>query len=265
MPCLIERITREFIDAYQGWTATLCNERGFRDADYPTWSCDAPVLTEQPRPIPGTQVAHAEALIDQIKIVIGKFEQTQGVHRVKLNPITNLLGFGLGTCILYHPATYVHSYQVGQRWVGPGCFNEPTPGPAADIEHPLKDRRVRLLWEHSAHARGSHLILDRHTGEFVLIGAILHKIGAGMLSTRVCGIRHGLALLTCILDAGSCLPSVERGTHLLELYLSGKAPVEGPFFFIRDHPCISSSIAGWGSSTNSPVRTIRGRRGVGGM
>jgi hypothetical protein len=126
---------------------------------------------------------------------VRKFEHLQGVHRVKFDAISNLLGSSLFTCIAKDVATNIDTDQELHGGVGLRRFNQPIAGAATYIEHPLKESGVWLLWENPPHPIRDHLVLDLQTDHLGLIGAILHEIGAGLLSLRIYRLRHVCALL----------------------------------------------------------------------
>src|SRR5258708_15021748 len=94
---------------------------------------------------------------------------------MKLDPIMNMMGFSLSTCILDHALADVYTYQR-HLWIGLGCFDKPATCPTTDIQHTMEDGWIRLLWQDTTHPHCDHTILDIQTGEFFPVLCILNKV-----------------------------------------------------------------------------------------
>src|SRR5271169_4164214 len=97
---------------------------------------------------------------------------------MKLDSVIDLIVFGLSPCILDHFVADVYAHERHRR-IGLGDFNEPAAGPTANIEQAMKDSRVSLVWQDTAHCSCDHLILDRQTGKFILALSVLNEVGTG--------------------------------------------------------------------------------------
>src|SRR5258708_40336757 len=157
--CLVESLCQESAKACKSGAVPL-DILSFGDPNPAAWSNYPQVLTQQFGPVPGTQPAHSSALIDQVEGVVGKFEHAKRIHHMKFHAVADLLGCGLGACVLDKLEARVHADQQGAGWRGFRQLNEPAASSTADIEHAREARRVGLLWQHAPHPGGEHVILD---------------------------------------------------------------------------------------------------------
>src|SRR5437773_12440703 len=110
MSCSIECLNQERTETCQSHSG--CDNKGFcfRDPNDPAGSNRTQILVQERWPILGTQVANPKAVIDQIKIIIRKFEYTKCIHNMKFHTITDPLCECLCSCIFNHLVADIYSH-----------------------------------------------------------------------------------------------------------------------------------------------------------
>ncbi len=175
--------------ARQGRAGALANGLAFGNADHPASASDALVFDEEFEPIPGAQKAPAQALVDQVKRLGREFQRLERVHSHKLHAVLQAQGTCLSSRVLDHFAVHIDADQGLDGRIRLCGFDEPAAGTTAHIEHPAKARWIGLLWQHTAHVSGDELLLDRQTGKFFFLVAILDEVRIGQFGLPSAPVR----------------------------------------------------------------------------
>src|SRR5579883_1176808 len=212
MARLTEGRDKHLVEAYESRTAALIDDHiRFGEPDHAPWPCYPLELSQEIWPIPGAQPAYPGPQIDQIKVARGKCQYLQRVHLMKFHAIIDLLNLSTRSRVIEYLLIDIDAYKKREGRIRFRCFDQPATRPAADIKHAPKPLRLCLLWQNATHTGSCQLILDLQTSQFLLAGAILHNIRAGILALGIGRGRHNATLLIFLHDRAS----IVSPSHLL--------------------------------------------------